>query len=246
MLYKKLIFIFAFFFFSFLLFAQRLEIPFTETSGQIILRDFYALEYSEKHEQALWVAYELTRNEIMGNMKRTDDFRVDPFVLTGSAILEDYFGSGYDRGHLAPAADMKMSYRSMSESFYLSNISPQHPSFNRGIWRVLETFVRKYVLYSGSVLIVTGPVFSFSDSFIGLSEVTVPWGFYKVILGRNGGIGFVMENKKLRGDIFTYAVTIDRVEKITDINFFPFLSSDQEKNIEGYIADDFIEISKLQ
>ena len=104
---------------------------------QIVNHLGYSLSYNEKNEQASWVAYELTADQVRGTVKRKDSFRSDPLIKTGSASLSDYKGSGYDRGHLAPAADMKWSTTAMSESFFMSNMSPQLPGFNRGIWKKL-------------------------------------------------------------------------------------------------------------
>jgi endonuclease G len=111
------------------------------TTGQIITHKYYTLSYSENDEQPYWVAYLLTSSMVNGNTKRTEDFRKDPLVSTGSAELSDYRRSDYDRGHLCPAGDMTINSEAMSETFYLSNMSPQAPSFNRGIWQQLEAKV---------------------------------------------------------------------------------------------------------
>ena len=108
-------------------------------SGEQIINHFgYSLSYNEDHEQANWVFFELTDYEVSGIEKRKNQFRSDPKVKTKSASLSDYRGSGYDRGHLAPAADMKWSVTTMSESFYMSNMSPQRPSFNRGLISLIK------------------------------------------------------------------------------------------------------------
>ncbi|MGK0234811.1 MAG: DNA/RNA endonuclease G (NUC1), partial [Psychroserpens sp.] len=113
----------------------------TSTSSQIIKHKYYSISYSEEDEQAEWVAYKIISNRLQ-NIDRTNDFREDPNVSTGSSDLTDYIGSGYDRGHLAPAKTMSLNETSMSESFYMSNMSPQIPEFNRGIWKRLEGKVR--------------------------------------------------------------------------------------------------------
>ena len=135
-------------FFSFV-FTQDLS-PRPINGEQLVTHLGYSLSYNEKHEQANWVFYELTIDEVLGSIKRKDQFRADPNIKTGSASLSDYKRSGYDRGHLAPAADMKWSSKAMSESFFMSNMSPQTPSFNRGIWKKLENLVRKWAVENKS------------------------------------------------------------------------------------------------
>ena len=114
--------------------------------------------------------------------KRGDDFRPDPAVPTGSATPQDYTRSGYDRGHLAPAADMSFSAKAMSESFYMSNMSPQAPQFNRGIWSKLEKQVRHFATKEKRIVVVTGPILPAEKNItIGANKVTVPQYYYKVI-----------------------------------------------------------------
>jgi len=118
----------------------------------IVEHSAYSLGYNEDHDQATWVAYTLTGAQATSKLyERTDIFRDDPAVVTGSATLADYKGSGYDRGHLAPARDMTWSRTAMSESFYMSNMSPQIPGFNRGIWKQLESQVRQYAVDRGLI-----------------------------------------------------------------------------------------------
>ena len=112
----------------------NLELPKPKENEQIINHFAYTLSYNELFEQANWVAYELTDIETISHFERTNKFIVDDLVKTGSASNDDYKKSGYDRGHLAPAGDMGWSEQAMKESFYYSNMSPQNPSFNRGIW----------------------------------------------------------------------------------------------------------------
>ena len=205
----------------------------------IIRREHYALSYLEKHEQAEWVAYELTAEEVAGNTERTDDFREDPEVTTGSATLKDYYRSGYDRGHLAPAGDMKFSEDAMSESFFMSNMSPQKPSFNRGIWRKLESEVREQAVENGRLFVVTGPVFGEQVKKIGESGVSIPKAYYKVLLDYTEpevkAIAFLLANKGSKKDVYDFAVTIDSVEAVTSIDFFPALPDLEENMLESKI-----------
>ena len=112
---------------------DSLEIPRSNSAGQVIHHTGYCLLYNEQHEQAEWVAYQLTAGETQKSVDRSNRFLVDPDVISGSAENKDYSGSGFDRGHLAPAADMGWSATTMKESFFYSNMSPQRPEFNRGI-----------------------------------------------------------------------------------------------------------------
>ncbi len=218
--------------------SQSLEIPSISNPSAVIEKNFYTLQYNEKFEQADWVAYELTREEVEGSAVRNDSFKPDPDVNTGSASLEDYKGSGYDRGHLAPAADMKMSAVSMSESFFMSNMSPQHPGLNRKIWAKLESYVRTWAYDNGSIYIVTGPVLN-KDSYptIGENEVAVPEYYYKVILDYTEpeikAIGFILPNEKALQPIEAYAVSVDTVEMLTSIDFYPLLPDGEEEIIES-------------
>ena len=151
----------------------------------------------------------------------------------------DYLKSGYDRGHLAPAADMGYSMETMVQSFFYSNMSPQLPRFNRGVWKKLEMQVRNWAVEYDSLYIVTGPIFSDSMKVIGPHRVAVPKAYYKVLLQkRNGewfGIGFILPNASLKGDIMQYTTTIDKVEEITGIDFFWRIEKEVESKIEQKI-----------
>ncbi len=216
---------------------SKLEIPKTQTKEVVISHTGYSLSYNETHEQANWVAYELTNEETNKIWERADKFLTDPKVKTGTANDKDYSGSGYDRGHLAPASDMGWSTTAMAESFYYSNVSPQDPSFNRGIWKRLEELVRTWAVDNKSVFITTGAVLTTGLSTIGSNKVSVPKYFYKVILDYNEpsikGIGFIIPNNGSKEPLQTFAVNIESVEKMTGIDFFPLLPDDQENIIES-------------
>lgn len=205
-------------------------------SCQIIKHRHYTLCYSEEHEQAKWVFYELTKAEVHASTPRKDTFREDPKVATGSARPADYKGSGYDRGHLAPAADMEMDSISMLESFYMSNMSPQKPSFNRGIWKKLEMQVRDWAMQEDTILVVTGPVFVDNLGAIGENRVTVPGYYYKIILDVTGEkklVAFLMKNEASSKELFHFSIPADSLEALTGINFFPELEVIVEKGEKG-------------
>lgn len=218
---------------------NKLEIPQLKQNEYVITHSGYSLSYNELHEQANWVAYELTSEESNSTVERTDKFIIDPQVKTKTANDKDYAGSGYDRGHLAPAGDMGWSTTAMTESFYYSNISPQDPSFNRGVWKRAEELVRNWAVENKSVYIISGPVLTNGLLTIGSNKVSIPKYFYKVILDYNApgikGIGFIIPNAESKESLQTFAVSIDSVEKMTGINFFPLLPDDQENIIESNI-----------
>ena len=201
----------------------------------------FSLQYSEKYEQALWVAYDLTKEEVLNKVtKRTDDFRIDPTIVTGSATLADYKGSGYDRGHLAPAADMGWSYRSMSESFLLSNMSPQKPSFNRGIWKKLEEQVRSWAIIKNKVYVITGPIFYEIDDGIGLNHVDIPDAYFKIIFDYSGYykkiIAFILQHEGPKNPLSKFQRPVDDIEKLTGLDFFSNLEDTLEEKLESSIT----------
>lgn len=206
----------------------------------VIDRHGYALGYSEQHEQPLWVSYKLTAGEVKTKKaKRSGDFRADNAVPTGSAEPEDYKGSFFDRGHLAPAADMSFSLQAMSESFYMSNMSPQRPGFNRGIWKKLEEQVRDLAVKYESLYVISGPIFDYSKMVvtIGKNKVAVPDKYFKVLLNANAAnpqaIGFILPNKDIKEDIGKFAVSVDAVEKATGLDFFNALDDSDEEKLES-------------
>lgn len=206
------------------------------SKGEIIKHTYYTLAYSEADEQAYWVYYHLTPELINGTQTRTDDFRADPLVSTGSASLDDYKGSGYDRGHLCPAADMTLNKTSMSESFYLSNMSPQNPSFNRGIWSKLEVRVRQWVGEYGDLYVVSAGVLTDKLGAIGTDEVTVPKSYYKVIYSeKNGMIALILPNQGSTTGLDQFVVSVDEVERQTGIDFFSGLDDRIENQMESTV-----------
>ncbi|MCB0532977.1 MAG: DNA/RNA non-specific endonuclease [Saprospiraceae bacterium] len=221
-------------------------------SEQYVLHSAMALEYSEPHEQARWVAHIISPEVAVGTVGRTNDFRPDPLVTTGSAVEEDYFlktmnangtweydGFGYDRGHLAPSADFRWSATALSESYFYSNMSPQVAEFNRGRWSELEAQLRNYVeTHPGVQLyVVTGPVLEPDLPVIerGVNKVAIPRQFFKVALDlkNNRAIGFIMPNSRLTYPLENFAVSVDAVEQLTGLDFFNRLPDSLETTLEA-------------
>ena len=218
--------------------TDNLDLGTPSQGGQVVDRKGYAFCYSEKHEQALWVSYKLTKGEVIRKVaKRKDNFRADPLIKTGSSSLADYRGSGYDRGHLAPAADMAWSKKAMSESFYLTNMSPQIAGLNRGMWKNLESYVRNWAVDRGSVYVITGPVIRPNYLTIGANKVTVPQWYYKIVVdtARKQAIAFIIPNRKPQKDLSEFAGTIDKVEAVTGLDFCSKLNDYTEDKIESQL-----------
>ena len=216
--------------------TNSLEIP--KTGNIVVKHKGYTLSYNDKYEQADWVAYTLTVDEL--NTKatgRTEDFREDPMV--SSAHLEDYKNSGYDRGHLCPSADRTSSVELNSETFYLSNMSPQIHRFNAGLWLKAEDAVRDAARMFGKIYIVTGPIFTDDMDTIGsCCSIAVPKSFYKVILAIDDNnnvytLGLICPQEYEKGNLPLYATTVDKVEEITGIDFFYLLDDNIENAVES-------------
>jgi len=209
-----------------------------ETKGTLIQNTYYCLDFNTEHKQANWVYYMLTQTHITGSATRYSTFKDCRQGDIFSATNKDYKGSGYDKGHLCPAADMKLSQEVMKETFQMWNISPQVPAFNRGRWSDLEALVRSYIKDDTDTLfIVTGAVFIDNKGSIGASNVTIPSMFYKVIYCyKRGGIGFLLPNQKISSQLKDWQVSIDSIQTLTGIDFFPQLPKELQSEIESQIV----------
>jgi endonuclease G, mitochondrial len=213
-----------------------LEIPLHTKQEVIICHTAYCLSYNVFHKQANWVAYELTDIETQALVKRKNHFQPDPLLTHASSALSDYKKSGYDRGHLAPSADMTWSEKTMNESFYLSNISPQNQSFNRGIWNTLEDKVREYAKKNQKICVVTGPILEPGLPSIGSNKVSIPRYFYKALLDYSQpsvkAIAYLMKNEHSEQPLSKFVISIDSLEVISGIDFFPLLPDIDENKLE--------------
>ena len=224
--------------------SLHLEIP--KTVGkrdEIVIRHLgYTVSYNNFYKTPNWVAWELTRQETEGDEERTNKFLPDPELPEPRVTTSDYTRSGYDRGHMAPAADMKWSSRAMKESFYMSNICPQNRKLNRDDWGDLEESCRKWAEKYGTVHIACGPIYDTkSPKRIGKSRVAVPDRFFKVVLIYNRknpmAMGFLFDNKAHHQNLKNYMVTVDKVEEETGLDFFPKVPDSIEERIESTVPD---------
>jgi endonuclease G len=208
----------------------------TSTTNQVVRHKYYSLSYSEKAEQAEWVAYELKASHVISNNFKRPYFIEDPKVFSGSADWRNYKNSGFDKGHLCPAADMEFDEKAYNETFYTSNISPQDRDFNGGVWNRLEEKTRYWASMYDGVYVVAGGVLKGSLKSIGKEKVMVPNYFYKILLDNSNGkykmIAFLIPNKKSEKPLYSFVVSVDSVEKLTGIDFFPKLEDKLENNLE--------------
>lgn len=231
---------------------QQYGLPKLEVGEELINHAAMSLVYSEKHEQAKWVAHIISPDIRDGNVSRSNDFRSDPKVKTGTAIEQDYFlkylqpdstyeydGFGYDRGHLAPSADFRWSELALSESYFYSNMSPQAPEFNRGKWAELEGILRGYLYQNpkSMLYVVTGPVLENDLPVIdrSVNRVSIPKQYFKVVvdLQNERAIGFLMPNQELTYPLSSFATSIDQIEEVSGLDLFPQLEDELENRLEG-------------
>ncbi len=223
--------------FSFSALAQFNFLPDTVDNHQILTYTQFTLSYNEEHEQAEWVAYELTKEEVLMNVTRCDCFATDHDVTTVSAVRSDYLNTGFERGHLSPSEDNQMSDDVNEESFLFSNMSPQLKSLNNGIWKKLEKWVRDQALEFDTVYVVTGPVFINNLGSIGPNNVTIPGYFYKTLLrfndaGKAKAIAFLIPHVGAVGELKDYVASVNTIETLTGLEFYPALD-DNENLIES-------------
>lgn len=198
----------------------------------------YSVCYQELDRQAAWVKYTLRPEQVDGKAQRTNDYRPDMDVAD-PVYASDYRGSGYDRGHLVPAADMKQDHHSMSQTFFMTNMSPQVPSFNRGIWASMERHFRSLVRRHGEAHVITAPILENGLRSL-MTAVSIPQWYYKIIYfpQLKKARAFLVENRKhTNAKVLDFEVTIDDLEAITGFDFFVELPDALEAEIESRLFD---------
>ena len=217
----------------------QLELPAERQGDRIMTYQGYVSSYNPETLIPDWVAYELTDEETRGEATRENkDFSMDMNYRGKQAMREDYWGSGWTRGHMAPAADFMWDDSAMSETFYFMNICPQREELNNKDWQYLEKQVRAWARQYGKVWVVSGPIVG--DNIygtIGKDHVVVPDAFYKVVMVHDGkryqAIAFVMGNDAERYWLQDCALTVDELEQRTGIDFYPALPDDIEADTES-------------
>ncbi len=218
-------------------------LPAIHRGDEIIKHKNYTLRYEEDYEVPAWVAYKLRGEYTKGVANRAgNQFIPDRKVKNNSALTGDYSNSGYDRGHMLPAGDFKCCQELMDETFFMSNIAPQVPDFNRGIWENIESRVRGWAVRDEEIFVVTGPVLRKGLPTIGrYNNVAVPEFFFKIVLfyqpksdRKPRMIAFLLPNEALFGKrMNSYVVSTDDVEKVTGLDFFAKLPTDMQTKLEA-------------
>lgn len=219
---------------------EQVEIPEPLKNGKEIIlhRRGYVVSYNAELKIPNWVAWHLTANHTDGDVKRFNSYLEDEELPYPRATPDDYKGSGWSHGHMCPAGDNKWDRKAMQETFLMTNMCPQDASLNSGLWNRIEMDSRKWAKKYGDVYVVCGPVLlNREHETIGKNKVVVPEAFFKVILclqGNPKAIGFIVRNnggKKKRDHCIN---TVDDVERITGMNFFPSLPDEIENEVEAY------------
>lgn len=197
----------------------------------------FTVSFNRRNKTPDWVGWELLASEANGEEPRSDRFWQD-YGLDECPSPNDYKRSGYDKGHLCPAADQKWSASAMSDCFVMSNMAPQDHALNAGAWKTLEEKERLWAMRDSAIVIVAGPIYSDSDNSTIGNGVRVPSAFYKVLLApyldKPRAIGFVYPNMRAPGNMADYAMSVDDVEKISGLDFFANLPDDIENEVEKY------------
>ncbi|MDP2983838.1 MAG: DNA/RNA non-specific endonuclease [Candidatus Latescibacter sp.] len=214
-------------------------LPANGPQDQIVRHFAYTLKFNRQYKQADWVIYFLNKGRANGAIPAAEDYRLDPDIKTGQAQDSDYKNSGYEKGHLASSGDMKWSKMAASECCLMSTISPQKAGFRKGPWDALEKQVRIWAEENEDIYVVSGPVLKGNLSVIGPDKVAVPKYFFKVILDYKEpdvkGIGFILPNEPSKKPLQAFAVSIDSVEALTGINFFPNIPDQVESSLEATV-----------
>ena len=217
--------------------SANLQLGIPSESDQMIDRSGFALGYSKSRRQALWVSYILTAEHLNApQVRRSNKFRPDPDLKFDPVRPQQYNRTGFDRGHLAPASDMTYSRETMEQSFFMTNISPQLPACNRGIWKRIESTIRAWARQESHLYVITGPIFLDGEArFMKNTDIRIPDAFYKVALDLSPPmkmIAFIVPNRASKKPVRSFVVTVDEVEAMTGLNFFGNLDDPVEAELE--------------
>lgn len=217
-------------------------------STELIVRGGYVLEHSSVDKIPLWVCESVSADQLRGHLTRSNRFKADPDLAGPKAYPKDYAGSGFDRGHQAPAGNQTTDALLKDQTFYMSNMAPQRPSLNRGIWKLLEDRTRTWVFRYGHAYEWTGPIrcdprrpappdipAGCQRTTIGEHGVAVPLYFYKIILVQDQStwkaIAFMLPNTDFQRPyhLESYIASIGWIETLTGLHFMPRMSARERR-----------------
>ncbi len=214
---------------------DRVTMPAAVESNEYDYEGF-RLSFNRHNRTPNWVAWELLGSETEGVAKRHNKFWQDPTV-DGCPTTYDYRNSGYDRGHMCPAADQKWSQQAMDDCFVMANMCPQDHALNSGAWNTLENKERVWAKRDSAIMIVAGPIYEGTDLKTIGNGVLVPSAFFKVLLApyveKPRAIAFVYPNMSAPGNMQNYVMTVDDLEKLTGYDFFAGLPDSLENEVES-------------
>ncbi|MCL4282379.1 MAG: DNA/RNA non-specific endonuclease [Flavobacteriales bacterium] len=215
--------------------------PALAPGDEVVVHPGHALVWDDAHKLPKWTAHIIVPDIMEGNLARIDTFLPDPLVKGNTALVVNYWNSGYDRGHMVPSADMRWSKPTLEATYLYSNVAPQKPEMNRGTWADLEDWMRRYVHFSGHrVFVVTAPIKAPDMPLLKMpgatADVSIPPAFLKAMVDIDGpvkkGIAFVMTNGLNDRGLLSYACSIDSAEAISGLDLFPALDDTLENRIE--------------
>jgi len=216
--------------------SQQFELPAPGPREQQVKHTLFALSYNEGYELASWAAYQLTPEQARTTGTFKEKYVEDPLVTTGSAAVKDYKDAGFIMGQLVPPEDMFVSPQALEETFLTSNTVPHKPSFNKNVWKLIEKLAREWAKEGNTLYIVTGPVLADAPfGTFGPNKISIVERYYKAILDVTGerAIAFVIRGNVATGVPKSFAITVDELEKVTGIDFFPSLPDDLEQKVEA-------------
>jgi endonuclease G len=212
-------------------------LPSPSSQSKLLRRNAYTVQYNPQHKQADWVIYQLTRARAEGTIAAPENWRPDPETGSNPVQPADLQNSGYDRGLLVPAGDLKWSKAAAAEAYLMSNVSPMKSTLRRGLWAELEGLTRSWAVQNEEICVVAGPVLKESLAKAGKSGISAPEFFFKVILDNREpdlkAIAFIVPNGPAKQPLMSYAVSIDKVEALTGLNLFPSLPDQVENAMES-------------
>jgi endonuclease G len=216
--------------------AQQYELPAPVSREQQVKHTLFTLSYQEGYELASWAAYQLTPEQAKTTGTVKEKFSEDQAVATGTSSPKDYKNAGFIMAQLVPPDDMFINQQAVEETFLMSNVVPQKPAFNKYIWKANEKLIREWAKEGNTLYIVAGPVLADAPfGTFGPNKVSIPVRYYKAVLDVNGAraVGFVFRSNASSGTQKFFAVSIDELEKVTGIDFFPALEDDLELKVES-------------